>query len=251
MSHLYLMQNHIGLIKIGKSKQVEARKRQIEKVDLCTLEIVKVLYELGNDEPFYHSVFRKNRAVGEWFYGDKKALKKASSFFLLGRNFVWPYVLAEDKVIDDWLKRVEDCRYIKSAKSLLQRQLLIMQEQENPNNLREDIHRRFNWKIWQLLNRFENYREVYCSNDQNGPHLGFTGEDEIIEIPQYTNNLEAALSLWPYNKEPTNLTGLAWDCCLEGLAERIKWVSETRTNAPLVYNEDLAAKAKWMSITHC
>src|SRR3546814_17853879 len=72
MSRLYIMQNHVGLIKIGRTGQnVEARRRAIERDDACTIKIVAVIEDGGDFEEIMLANLDEHQVIGEWYDGSE------------------------------------------------------------------------------------------------------------------------------------------------------------------------------------
>src|SRR5438309_1979624 len=118
MSHLYIMQNHVGFIKVGRSANVEARRRALERTDECSIAIVAIIETAGEFEETMHVNLGDHRIIGEWFEGDELcrdciAIEVEALSDAIGRELpklVWPYALAEDELADGWLARCEQHR---------------------------------------------------------------------------------------------------------------------------------------------
>src|SRR3546814_21112199 len=89
MSRLYIMQNHVGLIKIGRTGQnVEARRRAIERDDAYTIKIVAVIEDGGDFEEIMLANLDEQQVIVEW-YEDRKSVvqgKKMSVSVRHGRR---------------------------------------------------------------------------------------------------------------------------------------------------------------------
>lgn len=223
MQHLYVMQNHLGLVKIGRSVRVEQRRRTLEKADECEIRVVAVFENEGDREESIHIELEDQRLIGEWFDGDKKALKSIIKALGLTSDIVWPYPLADNDTICDWLNLVEKKRAIISADKQFQR--CIREMAAMPDGDPHDHIRFHDGKIWSVLWRFEHCENtIYMVSEGNsgdivlqGYREGYT-EPEII--PLYTTSTEAALQLWPEQDRPDRWEGTAWTCCIAALQAR-------------------------------
>jgi len=73
MSYLYVAENDFGLVKIGVSKDVIARKKSLESASGVPVQIRAAHGPFGNAyelERKLHKIFAETRKVGEWFKED-------------------------------------------------------------------------------------------------------------------------------------------------------------------------------------
>lgn len=221
MQHLYVMQNHLGLIKIGRSANAELRRRRLEVADVCEIKIIRIFEDKGNKEAKIHSRLSWYRAFGEWYYGDEIARWEISKCTGLPRNVEWPYPLADDDAIDNWLERLERRRDLESADKMLQRIITNMARGTDDTKDYRDLDA----QIWMRLTRFEHREHViyFVEEGPNGEAVyvcydPVTRERQIV--PFFTTDLQAALSLWPDEQQPSRWDGTIWECCVGGLRAR-------------------------------
>lgn len=231
MQHLYVMQNHLGLIKIGRSINVESRRRNLEKADLCSIQIVAIFENEGHREEPVHIKLDRQRLIGEWFDGDTKSVKKIIKIVGLSPDIVWPYPIADNDEICDWLERVEEKRSLISADKEYQRCIREMAS-TSPEN-RDDGIRFYDGKIWTILWRFEHReRTIYTvdqASDGSALLIGHReGCDEPEIIPRYTSDIQGALAIWPDELRPEQWDGAIWDCCVAGLRARKTQIAQRR-----------------------
>lgn len=106
--HLYVMQmGKTGAIKVGRSSNVETRKRQLQTGCPYEIRILLVAENQGHREKFLHREMRQFRLRGqrgEWF-----------SEFAIGSIPVDLYDLMSEDTIEmvngDWWKNVRDPRF--------------------------------------------------------------------------------------------------------------------------------------------
>jgi hypothetical protein len=223
MQHLYVMQNHLGLIKVGRSKNVEARRRRLEVADNCDIEIVALIEGCGEFEDGFHTLLRRHCLYGEWYDGDDKARKAIARLTGLSRTVKWPFALSDNDTICDWLDELlENRRERESIDKLFQR--CIRDLADTPEEDRRDARWR-DGKIWEMLIRFEHGERPFYSvmEGKDGQRIleGWNPVTEGTEIiPCYTTDLNAALALWPDEERPKQWDGSVRDCCVSALKAR-------------------------------
>lgn len=135
------MQNEHGRIKVGRSVDPERRRRQLQRLDQCQIEIVTVLADRGRRELAVHRALRKHHIDGEWFAGDEASRAAIVRVFRVG-DLRWPFSLAE-AAAEAWLERLSDLRAVRLA------------EKEYGRQLRELHHCGPGWnadsRIWPML----------------------------------------------------------------------------------------------------
>lgn len=72
-SHLYVMQNAFGRIKIGRSADPERRRRDLESSSGHKVVLVRIFLNRGAEEAIIHQKLREFRCIGEWFLGTAEA----------------------------------------------------------------------------------------------------------------------------------------------------------------------------------
>ena len=222
MQHLYVMQNHLGLVKIGRSKHVELRRRRLEVADCCKIRTVKIFEGKGKIEEQIHARLQWHNAFGEWYEGGELALLEIARCLRLSRNIIWPYPLADDDEVEEWLDQLEVRREMESADKMLQRVISDMVCGPSGSNA---YYRHLDGRIWMRLARFEHHEEaIYFVNEgPNGEEIYVYYDETCREkkiLPFYTTELQAALSLWPELERPERWEGTVWGCCVEGLKAR-------------------------------
>lgn len=230
MSHLYVMQNHVGFVKIGRSVRVEARRRSLETTDECTVAIVAVVEDAGDYEETILLNLNEHRLIGEWFEGDKLcrdcvAIEIEALSEALGRDppkLEWPYLLADDDATNDWIERCEGRRTIASINRQYSR---IIRDMDKGEPEKPDTSRYWDVNLWTVLWRFERQMHtlVMSAKSKTGEeiligHYEGSNIDEIV--PHYTTNVAYALTLFPVNDRPTEWIGSAWNCCVTGIKAR-------------------------------
>lgn len=84
--HLYFVENPItGLVKVGSTKDVERRVRELECASGMTLEILRVCEDDGHMEQEVHDALAAYRRVGEWFDPPLELL----DFCHFGKSLEW------------------------------------------------------------------------------------------------------------------------------------------------------------------
>lgn len=223
--HLYLMQNHLGLIKIGKAVDVERRRKCLISADRCEIQIVHVLRNRGNREREYLALLRTARRYGEWFDGDECTRKTVRGLFDLPADVAWPFPLAADDLVDAWLNQLDRIRSCTSREKL---SLRVIRDMENASTPDTSWH--LNAKIWQIIWEYEQGCDPSIWHEEDGStwvtrHSGASRQP----LPFFTADLRSALLVWPERCRPTAWSGDAWSCCLEGLkARRVAMMKHNR-----------------------
>ena len=160
MSHLYIMQNHVGFIKVGRSTNVGVRLRSLERTDDCSIAIVAVIEDAGDFEETMLLNLDAHRLIGEWFEGDElcrecMATEVEELSKVLGRSpprLSWPYALTSEEQTNEWIDRCEDRRIVASINRDYGRHLRAMREDRTSAH---DPMRYRDIGLWTLLWRFE------------------------------------------------------------------------------------------------
>lgn len=221
MSDLYVLQNHLGLIKIGRSKNYKIRLGRIERDDLCKVELVSLLKDKGSEEQEYLSHLKRYNICGEWFEGHEEARKKIADLLCEGLNTDWPFKLAHDDLVDEWCDLIEAHRHAISVSKLSQRFIRKMEnsyEQDGSCNLHCDR------KIGQIIWEYDEGNSYLTTGEEiDGVDVTLVYLNDIklpFPLPTFTTDVSDALLTWPESKRPLNWSGTAWDCCIEGLKAR-------------------------------
>ncbi|MBX3593390.1 GIY-YIG nuclease family protein [Sphingomonas sp.] len=230
MSSLYVMQNHVGFIKIGRSVDVDKRRRQIEMTDECTVALVAVIPDAGHDEETMLLNLADHQVIGEWFLGDELcrdcvAIEIEALCEVLGRDppaLEWPFPVASEAATEAWLDRCEQRRTVASINREYGRRIRAMAESSSSAS---DPSRYNDVSLWSLLWRFERQVGTIVT-----PKTGKKGETVLVGhregdavgeiVPHYSTDVTAALLLWPDADRPEAWSGSAWDCCIAALKAR-------------------------------
>jgi hypothetical protein len=218
--HLYLMQNHLGLIKIGKAVDVERRRQHLARADECDIRTVHVLNNGGDQEQLYHALLRRRRLYGEWFDGDEGTRKAIRGLFDLQTDFAWPFSLASLNAVNAWLDQLERIRTRISREKRSQRVIRGMENRSSP-----DTWWHLNWKIWQIIWEYEQEGDpsIWHDEDADGRSVIWVTRDSDTTpepLPFFTTDLRSALLVWPEDCRPDVWPGDAWSCCIAGLKAR-------------------------------
>jgi hypothetical protein len=92
-SHLYVVQNHLGLVKVGRATNVQARFRCIARDDICKITPVAIKQLEGWREPFVHRVLAQHNAIGEWYAGTVEARSAIVHAIPFEHEISWPVPL--------------------------------------------------------------------------------------------------------------------------------------------------------------
>lgn len=238
MSRLYIMQNHVGLIKIGRTGQnVEARRRAIERDDACTIKIVAVIEDGGDFEEIMLANLDEHQVIGEWYDGSEMCrIDLASEVRALCEALTcdaptldWPYNLANQETTENWLV---ECEQRRIAASVVRQYSRVIGRLKNWNSEQIDELRCRDTEIWTTLYRFERQAGTMALNDttsagerilighySNGPASGMV-------IPNYVDDVAAALSLFPTPTRPIAWDGSILDCCIAAIEARRTFINE-------------------------
>lgn len=223
MSDLYVMQNHVGLIKIGHSLYVEARRKAIEKTHGCTIELVAIVNGAGDREKGIHHALDQFRCLGEWFDGIDEAKKAIIGELGLDPETVWPIPLASAEVVDSWLsslseKMFQTHRYKETQKLI--REMTTFGPPANDASCRA-LEARIFGVYWRFVRCRTGGVDVSSDIEGNPIYTGVqvdeNGQWVAEAVPSYLSQMEAALSLWPEDERPLIWDGHLWDCCIAAL----------------------------------
>lgn len=218
MDHLYVMQNEFGFIKIGRSNRVEQRRRALEKTDLCSIRLVASFDDHGHLEEALHLTLDEHRLIGEWFYGDAPARAAIIAAMGLPAGQIWPYPETATVKANGWLDRLEDERANRA--SIREFGRLALEMERHP--CQSDKTRFYDVQIWTVLtrglHRVNTVVESKVGRDGVCILVGHRSDSDAKEpLPFYTRDIDAALAVWPVVSRPDAWSGMAWDCCIDGL----------------------------------
>ena len=206
--HLYLMQNCHGLLKIGRSIDVERRRKALEIEEKCRIEVVAIKEGWGDFEEITHIDLDAFRIEGEWFRGDEVARDLIIAVLDLPDDTTFPFALNE-AAANEWLDSVTAWRDERALQRHFRRQIDMMKSSGKPLG---DADRYIFQTIWldargnNWTYRYNSRKKCYFIDRKDGSPLE--------PLPRYTSEVEAALSLWRDEERPTVWTGSAYECCI-------------------------------------
>lgn len=231
--HLYVTQNEFGLIKIGRSHDVERRCRYLARELGCQIDIVAVVPESGHMEEYFHITLDHHCVGYEWFDGTEEAKAEIVSEMLIADLVeAWPFALDRSKA-DAWLDSFYDHQATLSIKKSRLREFNYfrtnvfgtMDPKHQIGNRSHDL------RLWRIIN--EDLEDEFVPTFEK---LKDGTYDAVLEkrstgkkvgrIPDYTTVLDDALLVWPDSKRPKVWTicvkgsTLAFTCAVMGLAAR-------------------------------
>lgn len=104
---LYLIQDTTtGLLKIGRSKNVEGRKKAMQTATGNKLELLCVLKNLGCKEAELHDKFAKYRKEGEWFEFNKSIINEY--VYMGGQLLTDPFVKQSKGFVKPTIQEIQD-----------------------------------------------------------------------------------------------------------------------------------------------
>ena len=78
-SYLYIFKNEIGKVKIGRSTNVEKRRKNIQSQSGMKVECIYMLENGSKYERKLHKYFEKYQTIGEWFNLPQEEIKWLSN----------------------------------------------------------------------------------------------------------------------------------------------------------------------------
>ncbi|WP_198118796.1 GIY-YIG nuclease family protein [Massilia rhizosphaerae] len=230
--HLYVMQNAHGLIKIGRSSNVDRRRLQLEQQGRCSIEIIHFIPAFGHHEERLHLLLQQYRLSGEWFSGSDDARRAISA--ALNMTLHWRFALdvgGAERWLETLLDGVADRYWRKRERAVVSRLKAAVTGYGR--------FERFKDAGWYQLDA--DIAGVYGVDGGATMYEGqfYDAGDRIfgtyrpragkvimapvkVEIPPFTRSMEAAVQLWL----PTDSASLrrpvanALDCCLAALCDR-------------------------------
>ena len=213
---LYVMQNEHGLIKIGRSVNPQKRRRTLQAIEHCKIELVITLVGKGGREEKIHRKLKKYHIEGEWFDGGNDARAAICRALNQTRAIDWPFKF-DEIASDTWLDQFFEWR-----------------EQRLNDKTFENLFRRVRaaaqpgWSvdsdIWHLLGLSEIGELMLIEVNGNGVEVVLKGicpcGKVISQIPEYSSDLNAAMKLWQNDARPAAWNGTALDCCIAALRVR-------------------------------
>lgn len=191
---LYLMQNQHGLIKIGRSLNVEQRRQSLQTSERCSIQIVGIFSKFGDFEEAIHLRLNDFRVLGEWFLGTPEARAAISEGLGLPDIF-WP-IAYDPAAAEEWITHMEAVRVVRYLKKSIYREIGLLRSATEPS-----------WV-------YDNAIYFICRAAEAGK---LSASDARPEVPKYTAEVEAALTIWPADRRPDSWENSAIACCIAGL----------------------------------
>jgi len=211
---LYLLQNEFGLIKIGRSVDVERRRSRLTYQDRAQVEIVAVFPFAGDQEEPAHIALHEHRLIGEWFSGNDEARVAIGRYFKL--ELTWPFEFnAEYAAL--WLGHMQRVRQVRKVRQSIYRAVQTLQRWEGPKHILDEI-------------AFTAWREAVSGTPANVLARELLGmsvaarlehqrtRGQVAELRVSTDQ-GAALQLWPDDTRPRHWNGSPLQCCIAALQE--------------------------------
>lgn len=221
---LYLMQNEVGLIKIGRSANPGRRRSELSKAERCSVALLHVWPGAGGEEEAVHVALDDHRVGGEWFDGTDEARAAIVSQLGLAADLNWPFAFNADAA-EQWLDTFFDRFYDRSIQRLITRAYRTVREATQA-----DSYVRTNLWILHRLLAGEDITVLVSERDREGRCRETTWIDgKKVVLPDYLNSVEAALTLWPDDGRPEAWDGSALECCKAAMELRQQqWVALRR-----------------------
>jgi len=224
MAHLYLMQNCHGLIKIGRSTDPERRRKSLESLEKCRIEIVGVQENWGDYEEEIHIEMADFHLVGEWFDGDDFTREIALIHFDFPPDTIWPFDL-DQVAADEWLDRQFEWRNERFLQRRLRREIAILREAKNGCA----THDRMVWMAVWLWAREKKWELRYDFRKKT--YFVHKSDAESEPLPLYTTEVAAAMTLWTDEPCPISWEGSAKDCCVAVLQAELNRILQRYNDA--------------------
>lgn len=208
---LYVVQNQFGLIKIGRSVDIDQRVDSIQKTTRCKLSVVATFSNCGDLEETVHLGAGEFRLLGEWFCGSEKA--RAAINNALGRSRIqWPISYDASRAAE-WLRRLAIVRELEACSKALYREITILRTADGP-------HWAYDVGVAALMRNpliDGSLRDAACITA--GSKGSITDRDGTKRpIPRFSADIDAALLVWPSAVRPTSFDGDPIVCCIAGLS---------------------------------
>lgn len=202
---IYVAQNEHGLIKIGRAMWIAERIRGLRRSERCELHLVTVLANSGHREEEFHIRLDKHRLHGEWFNGNKTA-RSAVERVMKIKGVTWP-IKHDPTGAFLWHHYMLRVRLVEAVKRDIYRHYTTLRGSQGP-------HWAHDLGIYASMERA---RKELRLDGRSGEQPSTHGIIERPPIPAYTSDVAAALTIWPAEVRPSEWTGTAMECCIEGL----------------------------------
>jgi hypothetical protein len=212
---LYIMQNEFGLLKIGRSVDVERRRLKLQTSERCRISVVEVYVGCGDMEEDIHLDMDDYRLVGEWFDGSEEARMALCESVGCGVSPPsWPYDLDGERAAA-WLNHIAVVRHAAAIRRELYRQIAILRTADGPSWV-------YDCGIFFVKWRAATGARPFLHNEKadgqtvtrwHDPDTGATGI-----VPGFTRDAETALMAWPDDLRPAIWDGSPVECCIAALS---------------------------------
>ena len=211
---LYVMQNEFGLIKIGRSVDVEQRRATLQSTERCKIAIVEVYTGCGDMEEDIHLDMDDHRLAGEWFDGSDDARAALAELVELSDPPVkWPYAYNR-KGAAAWLDHINVVRHAATIRKSLYREITILRDAPGPSWV-------YDVSVFYViaLAATGERPELYPVKIDGRVHRRWVDRHRGTSgiVPDYTASVENALLAWPDELRPASWTGSAIECCIAAL----------------------------------
>jgi Meiotically up-regulated gene 113 len=226
------MQSEFGLIKIGRSVNVESRRINLQTTERCKMALVEVYEGCGNMEEELHIDMDDYRLAGEWFDGSDEAREALTK--LMGADdppIEWPYIY-DRKGAAEWLDHINVVRHAAAIRRELYREISILRSAEKPSWV-------YDSGIFYAKWRAETGRRPGLASmkidGETATEWFDTESDANGIVPAFTASTQNALLAWPEDLRPEQWVGSAIECCIAALTAiraRLPRVERVRFSKP-------------------
>jgi hypothetical protein len=213
---LYVLQNEYGLVKIGRSRDLEQRRASLTRRHQCAIAKVHVLENSGHLEEWIHLTLASHRLAYEWFSGDPNS--RGAIETLIGTKLTWPYEYNAAQGLE-WIEKVHDVQALDYWRR---------QERNLVRNLKSAVtgtgrYADYNAdKAWLLESEIGRVYDGYTDLSVGELVTGIReGDASRTQVPQYTRDMAAAMRLWAADTPVSRRRPVhdALDCCLAALCD--------------------------------
>lgn len=227
IKELYVMQNAYGLIKIGRSQNPERRRQQLERQLGCSIALVSRQHGRGLDEEKVHLALQRHHLSHEWFKGSHEARRAVARILKLGPGLAWPYQLDELRAAE-WATQFMAAQADSYWRSRRRRVIGILKGAELALGLLASYQKwgfaSLDADIWSADNPGE---VCVITTGADGRSIALRNTNQgAPEVPHYTTELTAAMTLWPVGSNPYSDDPKTWPrmtaftCCIAALGAR-------------------------------
>jgi hypothetical protein len=216
---LYVMQNEFGLIKIGRSINPEQRRYSLEMVEKCQIALILVRPGDGHREEEFHIRLADHRVANEWFDGGEEARLAIADALAPDGQLIWPYQFDLERA-EDWIDGFWDRQITGAFPKALNKLVGHVRNATKADWVIDS----FAWEAYLMM---ETGIRPFIKTIRDGS--GSTEIDGVEHrMPEFSRDLEAAMTLWPPGATPATWEGSALDCCKAALQARRAWWKATQ-----------------------